>query len=94
MYLYAVKFLNHEIMNEIRDEISRVNSSIMARKRDDAIKIYDEMAEYGASILYAEVDNIVQEREIDELSEKELDSILSLIGRLEEFKRTSKKNEK
>lgn len=94
MYLYAVKFLNHEIMNEIRDEISRVNSSIMARKRDDAIKIYDEMAEYGASILYAEVDNIVQEREIDELSEKELDSILSLIGRLEDFKRTSKKNEK
>lgn len=78
-------------MNEIRDEISRVNSSIMARKRDDAIKIYDEMAEYGASILYAEVDNIVQEREIDELSEKELDSILSLRGRLEDFKRTSKK---
>lgn len=81
-------------MNEIRDEISRVNSSIMARKRDDAIKIYDEMAEYGASILYAEVDNIVQEREIDELSEKELDSILSLRGRLEDFKRTSKNNEK
>ncbi len=81
-------------MNEIRDEISRVNSSIMARKRDDAIKIYDEMAEYGASILYVEVDNIVQEREIDELSEKELDSILSLRGRLEDFKRTSKNNEK
>lgn len=81
-------------MNEIREEISRVNSSIMARKRDDVIKIYDEMAEYGASILYAEVDNIVQEREIDELSEKELDSILSLRGRLEDFKRISKNNEK
>lgn len=81
-------------MKEIRDEISRVNLSIMARKRDDAIKIYDEMAEYGASILYAEVDNIVQEREIDELSEKELDSILSLRGRLEDFKRTSKNNKK
>ena len=77
-------------MNEIRDEISRVNSSIMARKRDDVIKIYDEMAEYGASILYVEVDNIVQEREIDELSEEELDNILSLRGRLDDFKKTSK----
>lgn len=47
-------------------------------KCDQAIEFYDQLASYGASELYAKVDSIVDDREMQSLEESELDEILAL----------------
>lgn len=47
-------------------------------KKDRVISFYDKLAAFGASELYAKVDAIVDDREIQDLDESELDQILEL----------------
>lgn len=65
-------------------------------KVERVIEFYDQLAEYGACNLYAQVDSIVDDREITDLEEDELDEILALKETFDpfEFKKSNVKEEK
>lgn len=77
-------------MEEFRERIDGGKSYPIEKKREDVVKLYDEMAENGACDLYVEVDGIVMDRNLEELEESEIDKILGMRERIEEFKKRRK----
>ena len=83
---------------EIAEQLGEQGVESKASKVIKVTKFYDELAEYGASTLYGKVDEIVNDRDIEDLEESELDAILALVPQFNkaDYKRAvvEKKEEK
>lgn len=83
---------------EIAEQLGEQGVESKASKVIKVTKFYDELAEYGASALYGKVDEIVNDRDIEDLEESELDAILALVPQFNkaDYKRAvvEKKEEK
>ena len=83
---------------EIAEQLGEQGVESKASKVIKVTKFYDELAEYGASALYGKVDEIVNDRDVEDLEESELDAILTLVPQFNkaDYKRAvvEKKEEK
>ena len=83
---------------EIAEQLGEQGVESKASKVIKVTKFYDELAEYGASALYSKVDEIVNDRDVEDLEESELDAILTLVPQFNkaDYKRAvvEKKEEK
>ena len=83
---------------EIAEQLGEQGVESKVSKVIKVTKFYDELAEYGASALYGKVDEIVNDRDVEDLEESELDAILTLVPQFNkaDYKRAvvEKKEEK